>query len=142
MKSVGEAMAIGRTFKESFQKGLRALEIGRSGWVVGVTLADDRLTSASTDDLRVALRTPTPERIFQIKHALLAGMTVEEIAQASAIDPWFLFQLRELVEAERWYGGVAAGGARGLKRMKRVGVSDCQPAVVRNTTAGAVRARR
>src|SRR5438045_919087 len=142
MKSVGEAMAIGRTFKEAFQKGLRALEVGRPGWVVGATLADDRLTSASTDDLRVALRTPTPERIFQIKHALLAGMTVEEIAQASAIDPWFLFQLRELVEAERWYGGLAAVGAPELKRMKRLGFSDCQLAVLRNTTEAAVREQR
>jgi len=81
MKSVGETMAIGRTFKEAFQKGLRGLEIGRPGWVTGPTLADDRLTSASPDDLRVALRTPTPERIFQIKHALLAGLGVEEIEE-------------------------------------------------------------
>src|SRR6266542_6569973 len=78
MKSVGEAMAIGRTFKEAFQKGLRALEIGRPGWVVGETLADDRLTSDSPEDLRVALRTPTPERIFQVKRALLAGVTVDD----------------------------------------------------------------
>src|SRR3989454_4669759 len=66
MKSVGEAMAIGRTFKEAFQKGLRALEAGRPGWAIGPTLADDRLTSDSLADLRVALRTPTPERVFQI----------------------------------------------------------------------------
>src|SRR2546421_282189 len=66
MKSVGEAMAIGRTFKEAFQKGLRALEIGRPGWVLGATPADDRLTSTTPEDLRVALRTATPERIFQI----------------------------------------------------------------------------
>src|SRR3982074_2471655 len=69
MKSVGEAMAIGRTFKEAFQKGLRALEIGRPGWVLGATLADDRLTSPSPEDLRVALRTATPARIFQVKRA-------------------------------------------------------------------------
>src|ERR1700693_284039 len=95
MKSVGEAMAIGRTFKEAFQKGLRALEIGRPGWVVGLTLADDRLTSDSPEDLRVALRTPTPERIFQIKRALRAGLTVDAIAQASGYDPWFLYQFEE-----------------------------------------------
>src|SRR5712664_2336691 len=94
MKSVGEAMAIGRTFKEAFQKGLRALEIGRPGWVLGATPADDRVTSTTPEDLRVALRTATPERIFQIKRALLAGLTVDEIAQASGIDPWFLYQLR------------------------------------------------
>src|SRR5881296_1468624 len=104
MKSVGEAMAIGRTFKEAFQKGLRALEIGRPGWVIGASVADDRLTSDTPEDLRVALRTPTPERIFQIKRALLAGVSVDDVAQASGIDPWFLFQMEELLEAERWFG--------------------------------------
>src|SRR5437588_532733 len=101
MKSVGEAMAIGRTFKEAFQKGLRALEAGRSGWEVGQTLGDDRLTSDSPEDLRVALRTPTPERIFQIKRALVAGVSIDDVAAASGIDPWFLFQLAELLVAER-----------------------------------------
>src|SRR5881396_2692819 len=142
MKSVGEAMAIGRTFKEAFQKGLRALEIGRPGWVLGATLADDRLTSASPDDLRVALRTPTPERIFQIKRALLAGMTVDEIAQASGIDPWFLYQLQELVAAERWFSGLPIVGAAELKRMKRMGFSDKQLAALRNMTEPAIREQR
>jgi carbamoyl-phosphate synthase large subunit len=142
MKSVGEAMAIGRTFKEAFQKGLRALEIGRPGWVLGATLADDRLTSASPDDLRVALRTPTPERVFQIKRAMLAGMSVEEIAQASGIDPWFLYQLRELVEAEQWFSGLKTAGAAELKRMKRLGFSDKQLAALRNTSETAIREQR
>src|SRR5207302_669614 len=93
-------MASGRTFKEAFQKGLRALEAGRSGWEVGQTLGDDRLTSDSPEDLRVALRTPTPERIFQIKRALVAGVSVDDIAVASGIDPWFLFQLSELLGAQ------------------------------------------
>src|SRR5437763_6501304 len=66
MKSVGESMAIGRTFKEAFQKGLRALEIGRSGWHIGARLADDRLEDDTLETLRGALRQPTPERIFQI----------------------------------------------------------------------------
>src|SRR5437773_6385203 len=111
MKSVGEAMAIGRTFKEAFQKGLRALEIGRPGWAQGATLADDRLTSDSPDDLRVALRTPTPERGFQIKRALAAGVPVDEIATASGIDPWFLYQMEELLAAERWFTGLRTVGA-------------------------------
>src|SRR5216110_2228358 len=106
MKSVGEAMAIGRTFKEAFQKGLRALEIGRPGWSIASTLADDRLTSDSPEDVRVALRVPTPERMFQIKRALLTGVSVDEVAQASGIDPWFLFQMEELLQAERWFAGV------------------------------------
>ena len=142
MKSVGEAMAIGRTFKEAFQKGLRALEIGRPGWVTGATLADDRLTSASPEDLRVALRTATPERIFQVKHALLAGLTVDEIAQASGIDPWFLYQLAELVEAERLFADLATVGAPALKRMKRLGFSDRQLAALRGTTESAIREQR
>ena len=142
MKSVGEAMAIGRTFKEAFQKGLRALEIGRPGWVLGATPADDRLTSTSPEDLRVALRTATPERIFQIKRAFLAGLTVDEIAQASGIDPWFLYQLQELVDAERWFGGLAAVGAAELKRMKRLGFSDRQLGALRTTTEGAIREQR
>ncbi len=147
MKSVGEAMAIGRTFKEAFQKGLRALEAGRPGWVVGATLADDRLTSAAPEDLRVALRTPTPERIFQIKRALTAGLSVETIAAASGIDPWFLYQLDELLAAERWFTALPAHpepDAAELRRMKRLGFSDQQLAELRGggATAASIRERR
>src|SRR5204862_5737723 len=67
MKSVGEAMAIGRTFKEAFQKGLRALEAGRSGWEAGQILADDRLTSDRPEDLRGELRRPTAGGTFQVQ---------------------------------------------------------------------------
>src|SRR5881392_3002068 len=74
MKSVGESMAIGRTFKEAFQKALRALETGRPGWTVGSMLADDRLVDDALETLRGALRQPTPERIFQVKHALREGL--------------------------------------------------------------------
>ncbi|HEY6107858.1 MAG TPA: carbamoyl-phosphate synthase large subunit [Gemmatimonadales bacterium] len=142
MKSVGEAMAIGRTFKEAFQKGLRALEAGRSGWVVGQTLGDDRLTSDAPEDLRVALRTPTPERVFQVKRALAAGLSVDAITQASGIDPWFLFQMEELLEAERWFTGLPQAGAAELRRMKRMGFSDRQLATLRGTTEEAVREQR
>jgi len=144
MKSVGEAMAIGRTFKEAFQKGLRALEIGRPGWVVGSSLADDRLTSDSPEDLRVALRTPTPERVFQIKRALLAGVSVDEVAQASGVDPWFLFQMEELLEAERWFAALPAGetSAADLRRMKRMGFSDAQLGALRGIPEQAVRETR
>ncbi|HEX6050308.1 MAG TPA: carbamoyl-phosphate synthase large subunit, partial [Gemmatimonadaceae bacterium] len=74
MKSVGESMAIGRTFKEAFQKGLRALETGRAGWTTGERPQDDRLPDDTIESLRGALRQPTPERIFQVKRALEAGM--------------------------------------------------------------------
>ena len=144
MKSVGEAMAIGRTFKEAFQKGLRALEIGRPGWVIGASLGDDRLTSDTPEDLRVALRTPTPERIFQIKRALLAGVSVDEVAQASGIDPWFLFQMEELLEAERWFAALPPGetGAAELRRMKRMGFSDRQLGTLRGIPEETVREAR
>jgi carbamoyl-phosphate synthase large subunit len=142
MKSVGEAMAIGRTFKEAFQKGLRALEAGRAGWTLGPTLADDRLTSDTVEDLRVALRTPTPERIFQVKRALAAGLGVEAIAEATSIDPWFLYQLEELLLAERWFAGLAEVGAPELRRMKRLGFSDRQLGDLRGVSEEALRARR
>ncbi len=142
MKSVGEAMAIGRTFKEAFQKGLRALETGRTGWSLGATLADDRLTGDSPEDIRVALRVPTPERVFQIKRALLAGLTVPDIAGASGIDPWFLHQFAELIAAERAYAADPKPGAAGIRRMKRLGFSDRQLAALKGETEAAVRERR
>src|SRR4029077_19452488 len=95
MKSVGEVMAIGRTFKEALQKGLRGLEADRAGWVLGQTLADDRLENTERETLLAALGTPTPERLFQIKHALLAGISVGAISERSGIDPWFVWQLEE-----------------------------------------------
>jgi carbamoyl-phosphate synthase large subunit len=148
MKSVGEVMAIGRTFKEAFQKGLRGLEADRTGWVTGATPADDRLEDDSLESVMVALRTPTPERIFQVKRALLLGAPVEAIADRSGIDPWFLHQMAELVEAERdWQLGAGAPGqsgdeAAGLRRMKRLGFSDRQLADLRGVSEAQVRGLR
>jgi carbamoyl-phosphate synthase large subunit len=142
MKSVGESMAMGRTFKEAFQKALRALEIGRSGWDVGATPSDDRLADDSQTTLRGMLRQPTPERVFQIKRALLAGMSIDELHELTAIDPWFLAQLAELVEAERWYTAGGESEASMLRRMKRLGFSDRQLAALRGETETDVRARR
>src|SRR6266508_2625307 len=88
MKSVGEAMAIGRTFKEAFQKGLRALEADRIGWVTGATPADDRLQDGSLETVLAALRSPAPERIFQVKRALQLAASVDAAAERSRIDPW------------------------------------------------------
>ncbi|HEX5581955.1 MAG TPA: carbamoyl-phosphate synthase large subunit [Gemmatimonadaceae bacterium] len=145
MKSVGESMAIGRTFKEAFQKGLRALENGRTGWVVGATATDDRLGDETVETLRAALRQPTPERIFQIKRALLAGLSIEEIYELTAVDPWFLAQMQELVDAERAYAAApeaAVSDAALVRRMKRMGFSDRQLAALRGETEQAVRERR
>lgn len=103
MKSVGEAMAFGRTFKEALQKALRSMEQGRAGLGAdGTTDPVDLL--AQRKDLLEVLRRPTPDRIFAIRHALLAGCSVEEIRAATLIDPWFLMQIREIVEMERELG--------------------------------------
>jgi carbamoyl-phosphate synthase large subunit len=142
MKSVGESMAIGRTFKEALQKGLRALETGRSGWVVGATLADDRLTDDSLETLRGALRQPTPERIFQVKRAFLRGMTVDEVSELTRIDPWFLSQMYALVEEERAYAELPAVDERAIRRMKRRGFSDRQLGALRGESEQEARERR
>ena len=142
MKSVGESMAIGRTFKEAFQKALRALETGRAGWVVGEQLQDDRLTEISREALRGALRRPTPERIFQLKHAMLLGMSTAELHEVTAIDPWFLAQLRELLDAEAWYASQPAVDADTMRRMKRFGFSDRQLAALRGESEADTRAHR
>ena len=142
MKSVGEAMAIGRTFKEALQKGLSALETGRSGWVIGARLQDDHLPDESLESLRGALRQPTSERIYQVKRALLRGLSVEEIHELTGIDPWFLSQMRELVEAETAYTALEAVDERAMRRMKRRGFSDRQLGALRGETEGEARDRR
>jgi carbamoyl-phosphate synthase large subunit len=106
MKSVGEAMAIGRTFKESLQKALRSLEIGRSGlggdgkpWRVGEKVYGDR-DILPRELLLQKLSVPNAERIFFLRHALRAGLTLEEIFQLTKIDRWFLTQIKEIVDFE------------------------------------------
>ena len=142
MKSVGESMAIGRTFKEAFQKGLRALETGRAGWSASTRLQDDRLADDSMEALRGALRQPTSERIFQVKRALERGMQIEEVYELTAIDPWFLGQMEELVAAERRYAASSSVSADELRKMKRMGFSDRQLADLRTEQEGDVRRRR
>jgi carbamoyl-phosphate synthase large subunit len=142
MKSVGESMAIGRTFKEALQKGLRALETGRPGWATGTVLSDDRLSDDSIESLRGALRQPTPERIFQIKRAFEAGMDVTEINELTHIDPWFLAQMQEMVEAERSFAELDDVNEFEMRRMKRMGFSDRQLAVIRGMSEDEMRAFR
>jgi carbamoyl-phosphate synthase large subunit len=142
MKSVGESMAIGRTFKEALQKGLRALESGRAGWTVAERLIDDRLNDESLDTLRGAMATPTPERIFQLKRAMVAGISLDEIHQITKVDPWFLAQMQELVDAERDYAALPDVDAKSLKVMKRLGFADVQLGTLRGETEQAVRERR
>ncbi|HJU72593.1 MAG TPA: carbamoyl-phosphate synthase large subunit, partial [Gemmatimonadaceae bacterium] len=142
MKSVGESMAIGRTFKEAFQKGLRALETGRSGWVTADRYQDDRLQDDTLAALRGALSQPTPERIFQIKRAMQLGVSIDELYELTAIDPWFLAQMRELVDAEEAYAQLSDVDAPAMRTMKRMGFSDRQLATLRGETEAAVRERR
>jgi carbamoyl-phosphate synthase large subunit len=142
MKSVGESMAIGRTFKEAFQKGMRALEIGRAGWTVGARAVDDRLPDDSIEALRGALGKPSPERIYEVKRAILAGMTTEQLHELTAIDPWFLEQMRELVEAERAWAAAPTVGAAEIRSMKRMGFSDRQLGELRGEDEATARARR
>jgi carbamoyl-phosphate synthase large subunit len=142
MKAVGESMAIGRTFKQAWQKAIRALEVGRPGWEVGTILADDRLRDDAADTLRAALRRPTPERPYQVKRALLVGVPLEEIAELTAIDPWFLAQLMELVEAERRFAALVEITPAEMLRMKRLGFSDAQLARIRGETEARARERR
>ena len=106
MKSVGEAMAIGRTFKESLQKALRSLEIGRSGlggdgkpWRIGDRLFGDR-DILPREIIVQKLSVPNSERIFFIRHALRAGFSIDEIFQLTKIDRWFLTQIQEIVDFE------------------------------------------
>src|SRR5688500_5564137 len=142
MKSVGESMAIGRTFKEALQKGLRALETGRPGWATASRISDDRLTDDTLESLRGALRQPTPERIFQIKRGLEAGMDVAEINELTHIDPWFLAQMQELVSAEREYAALPVVTSDDMRRMKRMGFADRQLATLRGATEDETRAIR
>ena len=157
MKSVGEVMAIGRTFKEAFQKGLRGLEVDRAGWTVASVPADDRLQDSSREAVLAAIRTPTPERIFQLKYALRLGIPVQDIAERTGIDPWFLYQLSELLEAEAEWQKAASPNQRsrkaasngadeerrgGLLKMKRLGFSDRQLADLIGTSETAIRTER
>jgi carbamoyl-phosphate synthase large subunit len=95
MKSVGEAMSIGRNFKEALQKGLRSLEIGATG--LGSEFGPCTL---DREELLAALRKPNSQRLFQVRQAMRCGLTLEEIFDATWIDPWFLRQIKELVDLE------------------------------------------
>ena len=130
MKSVGEAMAIGRCFEESFQKALRSLETGHAGWGCDRPDAASDLTLAPDPTaLERALRTATPERIFAVREAMLVGRSDDEIHQLSAIDPWFLAKLRCILEAEQLLlrgRQLEQLDAAALLELKQLGFSDRQ----------------
>lgn len=136
MKSVGEVMAIGRTFNESFQKALRSLETGRYGF------GCDRLeVLPSIPQVRSSLRTPNPDRIFSIYHGFKLGMTAAEIHQLTAIDIWFLDKMQELMLTEKFLKGTALKqiSPEQMRFVKQQGYSDHQIAFATKTDEDTVR---
>ncbi len=139
MKSVGEVMAIGRTFKEALQKGLRGLEIGRFG--LG---ADGKDADWNADELRKKIRIPNAERIFAIRQAMLTGISDEEIHKLSKIDLWFLREIRRIVDAEQQLKKVSVKTATEeiVWDAKQLGFSDRQLAFLWGSDEMAIRRLR
>src|ERR1700748_3466343 len=141
MKSVGEAMAIGRTFQESLQKALRSLETGLTGLdeiaIAGLGQGDDR------NALRAALGTPTPNGLLKVAQAMRLGTSDEDIHTACRIDPWFLAQIRDIVETEAQVRsrGLPTTPA-GLRRLKAMGFSDARLGRLTGLTADQVAEQR
>ncbi|NOR36381.1 MAG: carbamoyl-phosphate synthase large subunit [Woeseiaceae bacterium] len=141
MKSVGEVMAMGRTFQESLQKALRGLETGIMGLNEIVTSV---ATDAERDALRQELRIPGADRLRYVADAMRLGFTFEDVAKVSGIDPWFLAQIADLLDAE---GVMKEAGLAGLsepllRNFKRKGFSDARIAEVTGVAENAVRKRR
>jgi carbamoyl-phosphate synthase large subunit len=141
MKSVGEAMAIGRTFQESLQKALRSLETGLTGLdeitIPGVGQGDDK------NAIKAALGTPTQDRILAVAQAMRLGMNDDEIHTACKIDPWFLAEIRGIVETEAEIKAKGLPTSAGtLRRLKSMGFSDTRLAKLTGTTAHTVTQRR
>ncbi|MDZ4782905.1 MAG: carbamoyl-phosphate synthase large subunit, partial [Planctomycetia bacterium] len=145
MKSVGETMAIGRTFKESFQKALRGLEVGSFGFgcdnkdLWGTKEQPDR------DAIRAKLGRPNADRVWYLRYAFKDGMTQQEIFDLTNIDPWFLDNLKEIIELEdelRAIGGLDACDDETLRKAKRFGFSDRQLSHIWDTSEMEVRANR
>ncbi|MHC4476362.1 MAG: carbamoyl-phosphate synthase large subunit [Planctomycetota bacterium] len=138
MKSVGEAMAIDRTFKASLQKGLRSLEIGVSG-------LDDLKHDVSDDVLNQKLRVPCAERLFFIKYALQKGMSIDRLYEATSIDRWFLHNIKQIVDFEKEIKKSAQASEVGpglLFEAKQFGFSDKQLAGLLETDEASVRTMR
>ena len=131
MKAVGEAMSIGRTFKESLQKALRSLETGRFGFGF-----DGKDSEGTREKVERKLHVPNAERIFWLKVAFETGWTIEEIFDATQIDPWFLENMRVIVEEGKNLANLD------LRRAKKLGFSDVQIAQARGISADEVRAER
>ncbi|WP_145198106.1 carbamoyl-phosphate synthase large subunit [Thalassoglobus polymorphus] len=129
MKSVGETMAIGRTFKESFQKALRGLEIGHFGFGGGKKDLWGTEKQPPVEEIRSMLATPNAERVFYLRYAMKAGFSIDEIFQLTAIDPWFLSQLKGIVDFEekiREVNSLSEVSEDLMRKAKQLGFSDRQ----------------
>jgi carbamoyl-phosphate synthase large subunit len=148
MKSVGEAMAIGRTFKEAFMKGVRSLELGRSGllfWPADADRDGSGIDGAEDDaSLRKRLAIPNDRRMWDLFRAIGRGWTVEQIHEITKIDPWFLQQFVEIAEMRKQAeaSGLAGLDAPAMHRLKRAGFGDQELALAVDTNESAVRERR
>ncbi|MFZ0134534.1 MAG: carbamoyl-phosphate synthase large subunit [Desulfobacterales bacterium] len=147
MKSVGETMAIGRTFKEAWQKGIRSLEIGRYGFGAdGRDILDfdgPPETLPAKSEIAQKLAIPNSQRLFFLRYALLLGLSIEEICDLTHIDPWFLYQLQDILGLERTLR--AHGGALSeplLRQAKAAGFSDVQLAFLTGGREDEIRQRR
>ena len=147
MKSVGETMAIGRTFKEALQKGLRSLEIGRHGLgadgkeVQNLKNINGGLPTLS--EIKQKLTVPNSQRIFYLRHALLNGMAIEEIYDLTAIDPWFIYQIQQIVDLEKELEKAGRDFSDDqLRRAKAWGFSDIQLGFLSKTTEEEIKHRR
>jgi carbamoyl-phosphate synthase large subunit len=151
MQSVGEVMAIGRTFCESIQKALRSLEQGRSG--LNADPAEEAFDALGDDDLLARVSVPTPERLFAVEAALRRGIPVETVSEASRIDPWFVRQLARISgarldldeharQAADSPAALAALGRAHWRSLKRLGFSDAQVGYVLGVPEAAARAAR
>jgi carbamoyl-phosphate synthase large subunit len=140
MQSVGEVMAIGRTFCESLQKALRSLEQGRAGLNADpVETALDELTDA---ELSERIGVATPDRVFELEATLRRGITVDEVVTRTGIDPWFVRQVARLTTARQRIAAAPELGPADLRRAKRLGFSDAQLAYLRGETEADIRATR
>jgi carbamoyl-phosphate synthase large subunit len=139
MKSVGEAMAIGRTFQESFQKALRSLEVGRFGFG-----GDREETLPDLEKIKYSLRVPNPDRIFSIRDGFLSGLSVQAIFELTNIDPWFLQKMREITDVELSLKGRKLDSVKKEEMLetKRMGFSDRQIAYLTGTKEDDVRTYR
>ena len=140
MKSVGEAMAMGRTFKEAFMKGMRSLEMGKSGLVFAPSALDEEDDAA----LRKRLAVPHDRRMWDLFRALRRGWSLDLLHEVTKIDPWFLQQFAEIrdMQQQAAAAGLDGLGTAGLRRLKRAGFGDAEVALATGASEAAVRDAR